>query len=26
MDMEKGEERMKYMEGVTWKLIIPYVI
>jgi len=26
MDMERGEERVRYMERVTWKLTLPYVI
>ena len=25
MDMGKGEERVRYMERVTWKLTLPYV-
>ena len=25
MDMERGEERVSCMEGVTWKLPLPYV-
>ena len=25
MDMGRGEERVRCMEGVTWKLILPYV-
>ena len=25
MDMVKGEERVRYMERVTWKLTLPYV-
>ena len=25
MDMGRGEERMRYMERVTWKLALPYV-
>ena len=25
MDMERGEERVRCMEIVTWKLILPYV-
>ena len=25
MDMERREERMRYMERVTWKLTLPYV-
>jgi len=25
MDMERGEERVRCMEKVTWKLILPYV-
>jgi len=25
MDMERGEERVRYMEKVTWKLKLPYV-
>ena len=25
MDMGRGDERVKCMEGVTWKLILPYV-
>ena len=25
MDMGKGEERVRCMERVTWKLILPYV-
>ena len=25
MDMETGEERMRYMQRVTWKLTLPYV-
>ena len=25
MDMERGEERVKCMETVTWKLTLPYV-
>ena len=25
MDMGRGEERVRYMERVTWKLILPYV-
>ena len=25
MDMGRGEERMRYMERVTWKLTLPYV-
>ena len=25
MDMGKGEERVKCMERVTWKLTLPYV-
>ena len=24
MDMERGEERMRCMERVTWKLTLPY--
>ena len=24
-DMGKGEERVRYMERVTWKLTLPYV-
>ena len=26
MDMRKVEERVRYMERVTWKLTLPYVI
>ena len=26
MDMGIGEERVRYMERVTWKLTLPYVI
>ena len=26
MDMGRGEERVRCMERVTWKLILPYVI
>ena len=25
MDMGRGEERVIFMERVTWKLILPYV-
>ena len=25
IDMGRGEERMRYMERVTWKLTLPYV-
>ena len=25
MDMERGEERVRYMQRVTWKLTLPYV-
>ena len=25
MDMGRGDERMRYMERVTWKLTLPYV-
>ena len=25
MEMERREERVRYMERVTWKLILPYV-
>ena len=25
MDMGRGEERVRYMERVTWKLTLPYV-
>ena len=25
MDMRRGEERVRCMEGVTWKLTLPYV-
>ena len=25
MDMGRGDERVKCMEGVTWKLTLPYV-
>ena len=25
MDMGRGEERMKCMERITWKIILPYV-
>ena len=25
MDMGRGEERMRYMERITWKLTLPYV-
>ena len=25
MDMGRGEERMRCMERITWKLILPYV-
>ena len=25
MDMGGGEERVRYMERVTWKLTLPYV-
>ena len=25
MNMERGEERVRCMERVTWKLMIPYV-
>ena len=25
MDMRRGEERVRWMERVTWKLILPYV-
>jgi len=25
MDIERGEERVRCMEGVTWKLILSYV-
>ena len=25
MDMERGEERVRCMEKVTWKLTLPYV-
>ena len=25
MDMERGEESVRYMERVTWKLTLPYV-
>ena len=25
MDMGRGEERVRHMERVTWKLILPYV-
>ena len=25
MDMERDEERVRYMERVTWKLTLPYV-
>ena len=25
MDMGRGEHRVRYMERVTWKLILPYV-
>ena len=25
MDMGRGEERVRCMETVTWKLILPYV-
>ena len=25
MDMERGEERVRFMERVTWKLTLPYV-
>ena len=25
MDMGRGEERVRCMEGVTWKLTLPYV-
>ena len=25
MDMERGEERVRCMERVTWKLTLPYV-
>ena len=25
MDMGRGEERMRYMERVTWKLTLPHV-
>ena len=25
MDMGRGEERVRYMERVTWKLALPYV-
>ena len=25
MDMRKVEERVRYMERVTWKLTLPYV-
>ena len=25
MDMGRGEERVKYMERITWKLTLPYV-
>ena len=24
MDLEEGEEGVRYMERVTWKLILPY--
>ena len=26
MDMGRGKERVRYMEKVTWKLTLPYVI
>ena len=26
MDVERGEDRVRYMERVTWKLTLPYVI
>ena len=25
IDMRRGEERMRHMERVTWKLTLPYV-
>ena len=25
MDMGRGDERMRYMKRVTWKLTLPYV-
>ena len=25
MDMGRGEERVRYMERVTWKLILSYI-
>ena len=25
MDMQRGEERVRCMERITWKLILPYV-
>ena len=25
MDMGRGEERVRYMERVTWKFTLPYV-
>ena len=25
MDIGRGEERVRYMESVTWKLTLPYV-
>ena len=25
MDMGRGEERVRYMERVTWKLTLPYI-
>ena len=25
MDMGRGEERVRHMEGVTWKFTLPYV-
>ena len=25
MDMGRGEVRVRYMERITWKLILPYV-
>ena len=25
MDMGRGEERLRYMERVTWKVTLPYV-
>ena len=25
MDMRRGEERVRYMERITWKLTLPYV-